>query len=79
MSVSVTRLKNLGLLTDDGSVVGFTLSKPEATSVIRRLRDVLKCFKVEEYLREHQFTPIYPDCIVYQIIRDNKDKLMSAF
>ncbi len=73
---SVTRLKNLGLLTDDGSVVGFTLNKQESVTVIKRLREILKQFTVEQYLREKQFTPIYPDCIVYQIIRDNKEKLM---
>jgi hypothetical protein len=77
--MSVTRLKNLGLLTDDGSVVGFTLNKQESVTVIRRLREILKQFTAEQYLREKQFTPIYPDCIVYQIIRDNKEKLMCKF
>ena len=77
--MSVTRLKNLGLLTDDGSVVGFTLNKQESVTVIRRLREILKQFTAEQYLREKQFTPIYPDCIVYQIIRDNKEKLMGKF
>jgi len=77
--MSVTRLKNLGLLTDDGSVVGFTLNKQESVTVIRRLREILKQFTAEQYLREKQFTPIYPDCIVYQIIRDNKEKLMGNF
>jgi len=69
----------LGLLTDDGSVVGFTLNKQESVTVIRRLREILKQFTAEQYLREKQFTPIYPDCIVYQIIRDNKEKLMGKF
>jgi hypothetical protein len=77
MSVSfpVTRLKNLGILTDDGSVVGFTLNKQESLSVIMRLREVLKTFTAEDYLRGQPFTSIFPDCIVYQIIRDNKGAL----
>jgi hypothetical protein len=74
--MSVTHLKNLGILTNDGSVVGFTLTSTESAAVIKRLREVLKVLTAEEYLRGQPFTPIYPECIVYQIIRDNKDKLM---
>lgn len=77
--MSVTRLKNLGILTNEGSVVGFTLSQPESAMVIKRLREVLKKLTAEEYLRGQAFTPIYPECIVYQIIRDNKDKLMLKY
>lgn len=76
MHVSVTRLKNLGILTTDGSVVGFTLAKPECVAVIQKLRAVLFNMTADEYLRTHSFTPIFPECIVYQIIRDNKAKLI---
>ena len=76
--IPVTRLKNLGLITNDGTVVGFTLTKPENLLVIRRLRQALTQSTAQEYLCVQGFTPIFPECIVYQIIRDNKVKLMSG-
>jgi hypothetical protein len=76
--IPVTRLKNLGIVTDDGTVVGFTLTKPECLIVIQRLREALTDLTSEEYLRIQGFTAIFPECIVYQIIRDNKSKLMTV-
>jgi hypothetical protein len=76
--IPVTRLKNLGLITNDGSVVNFTLTPVESLTVIQRLRAALTQLTAEEYLRVQGFTPIFPECIVYQIIRDNKVKLMTG-
>jgi hypothetical protein len=76
--IPVTRLKNLGLITNEGSVVNFTLTPLECLTVIQRLRAALTELTAEEYLRIQGFTAIFPECIVYQIIRDNKVKLMDA-
>jgi hypothetical protein len=77
--VSVTRLKNMGILTNNGEVVGLahTLNMKERVAIIQRLRQVLSCSTAEDYLRVQSFTPIFPESVVYQIIRDNKSKLMN--
>jgi hypothetical protein len=77
--MSVTKLKNLGILTNSGEVVGFTYNEKERVAIIQRLRQVLSTTTAEDYLRVQCFTPIFPECIVYQVIRDNKAKLMENF
>jgi len=77
MTIAVTKLKNLGILTDNGEVVGYTYNVQERLAIIQRLRTVLTHNTAEDYLRTQSFTPIFPECIVYQIIRDNKGKLMN--
>jgi hypothetical protein len=75
--MSVTKLKNLGILTNNGEIVGFSYNEPERIAIIQRLRQVLDKSSAEDYLRVQAFTPLFPECIVYQIIRDNKGKLMA--
>ena len=75
-TISVTKLKNLGILTNTGEIVGYTYNERERAAIIQRLRAVLSNNTAEDYLRVQSFTPIFPECIVYQIIRDNKAKLI---
>jgi hypothetical protein len=77
--MSVTKLKNLGILTNTGEIVGYSFNEKERLAIIQRLKHVLTNTTTEDYLRVQSFTPIFPECIVYQILRDNKAKLMEAF
>jgi hypothetical protein len=78
--MSVTKLKNLGILTNTGEIVGYSnFNEKERLVIIQRLKHVLTNSTTEDYLRVQSFTPIFPECIVYQIIRDNKGKLIEAF
>ena len=75
MSISVTKLCRLGILTNNGNIVGYDLNKSECIHVIRRLRDILSIMTAKEYLRITIFPKLFPENIVYMIIRDNKEPL----
>ena len=72
MNVSLTKLVKLNILTNDGHIVNhLDLTQAQEIDVIFKLRNTLSLYTAEEFLKIHSFTPIFPDCLVYMIIRDN--------
>jgi hypothetical protein len=72
MNVSLTKLVKLNILTNDGHIVNhLELTEAQEIDVIFKLRNALSLYTPEEFLKIHSFTPIFPDCLVYMIIRDN--------
>jgi hypothetical protein len=79
-NISVTTLLRLGILTKEGHIYDqdgnlYKLNRQEEVMVIKRLRSILNDTTPEAYLRSHIFTSIFPDSIVYMLIRDNKHLL----
>lgn len=75
--ISVTKLCRLGILSNSGDIVGYDLSKSVCLQVIRQLMQILSTMSPAEYLSKTRLSYIYPDCIVYMVIRDNKDNLTN--
>lgn len=79
MNISLTKLVKLEILTNEGHIVNhLDLNAMQEISVVKKLQSTLSKFTAEEFLKCHSFTPIFPDCLVYIIIRDNKEKLMIS-
>lgn len=78
MQYPVTRLLRLDIVTKDGHIQNYdNLNEKQEQMVIKKLIKVLSSMTAEEYLSINRFTPIFPDTLVYMIIRDNKAKLMG--
>ena len=79
MHFPVTRLLRLDIVTKDGHITNYShLNDVQEGLVIKKLIKVLSSMTAEEFLKINRFTPIFPDTIVYMIIRDNKEKLMKS-
>jgi len=77
MNFSICKLRNLNIVSNDGTLVDFKYTADQSAIIIRNLRNVLQKYTILDYLNTPGNLP-YPDCIVRQILRQHKDMLDSC-
>lgn len=77
MLFSLCKLRDLGLVNNNGTLPGYQYTADQCTAIIRKLWDILNKQDISDYLLRCSDLP-YPECIVRQIIHKNKRVLMAA-
>lgn len=79
---TICELRDVGIVSDDGTIPGYGMSEAQTMHVIKAIMHILARDTADEYLSENAmesgrtiYMP-FPDYIIYQIIRDHREKLM---
>jgi hypothetical protein len=72
----MARLRNIGIINDQGIIVEHSRLSPTQTyEVLKSLKKILSLYTPREYLNSHSLTCCFPEQYVYLIIRKYEEKL----
>lgn len=78
MSITVSKLRDIGIIDNQGNFQDIqSYSQEYNTVILRRLMKILSTISIKDYMSSHAFTPIFPECALYCILRDNYQKLVD--